>query len=51
MKRTLLLIFTFLAFVVGSFIWMVASFDSSLAQPLSGPLPGATHDVQWKIPT
>jgi len=33
MKRTLLLIFAFLAFVIGSFIWMVASFDSSSVPP------------------
>ena len=35
MNRTLLLIFGFLALVVASFVWFVATWDSSKEQPVS----------------
>ncbi|MCL1627718.1 MULTISPECIES: hypothetical protein [Roseinatronobacter] len=35
MKRTLLLIFAFIALMLGSFIWFVATWDSKQRAPLS----------------
>lgn len=35
MSRTLLLIFAFLAFMVGSFVWFVATWDASKEDPVS----------------
>ena len=35
MTRTLLLIFAFIALMVGSFIWFVATWDKEAEQPVS----------------
>lgn len=35
MTRTLLLIFAFLALMIGSFIWFVATWDREAEQPVS----------------
>jgi len=35
MTRTLLLIFAALAFMIGSFIWFVATWDASKEEPIS----------------
>ncbi len=35
MTRTLLLIFAFIAFMIGSFIWFVATWDASKEEPVS----------------
>ena len=35
MKNTLLLIFAFLALMIGSFIWFVATWDKSAEEPVS----------------
>jgi len=35
MKNTLLLIFAFLALMIGSFIWFVATWDRDAEQPVS----------------
>ena len=39
MTRTLLLIFAFLALMIGSFIWFVATWDASREDPISLILP------------
>ena len=41
MNRTLILIFGFLALIVASFIWFVATWDASKEQPVSA-LPRVT---------
>ena len=35
MKNTLLLIFAALALMIGSFVWMVATWDASKEEPVS----------------
>ncbi|MBU2994257.1 hypothetical protein Q4555_07220 [Octadecabacter sp. 1_MG-2023] len=35
MTKTLLLIFAFLALMIGSFIWFVATWDASKEEPVS----------------
>jgi len=39
MNRTLFVIFAFLAFMIGSFIWFVATWDPSQEQPVSTLFP------------
>ncbi|AKS47322.1 hypothetical protein SAMN05444287_3037 [Octadecabacter temperatus] len=45
MTRTLLLIFAFLALMIGSFVWFVITWDASKEEPVSAIRPiqiGAT---------
>ncbi len=40
---TLIAIFAFIAFSLGSFIWMVATWDSTLEEPVVLTLPHANN--------
>ncbi|QEE36701.1 hypothetical protein FTO60_13825 [Octadecabacter sp. SW4] len=45
MTRTLLLIFAFLALMIGSFIWFVATWDADAEEPVS-LLPASSWPIQ-----
>ncbi|MBT8410239.1 MAG: hypothetical protein KJP02_00390 [Octadecabacter sp.] len=45
MKNTLLLIFAFLALMIGSFIWFVATWDRDAEQPVS-MAPSSSWPIQ-----
>ena len=41
MQRTLLMIAVFVALIVGSFIWFIATWDPAREQPVTGITPPA----------
>jgi hypothetical protein len=50
MKNTLLLIFAFLALMIGSFIWFVATWDRDAEQPVSSLSPLRASSGLVKLP-
>jgi len=44
MKRTLLLILAFVAFMIGSFIWFVATWDPSKEEAVTQIITGTDND-------